>query len=220
MTRTTSAAGIAMIKQFEGLRTTAYKDGGGIWTIGYGHTSDANFKVTPGSTITEQRAEELLRLDLREAERAVDTLVTVSLNDNQFAALVSFVFNVGTGAFAKSTLLKKLNKGDYASVPGELLKWVNDNGKKVSGLVNRRNAEGGLWVKGSFVSSASVPAEPKKESPLTSPAVLTPAAAAAGTVIAAANGPGPIAYAIGAVIVIGGILAAIYFGRKILQASS
>lgn len=220
MTRKTSAAGIAMLKQFEGLRTTAYKDGGGVLTVGYGHTSDANLKVTPGLTITEQKAEELLRLDLREAERAVDTLVTESLNDNQFAALVSFVFNVGTSAFAKSTLLKKLNKGDYASVPGELLKWVNDNGKRVPGLVNRRNAEGGLWVKGSFVASASVPAEPKKENPLTSPAVLTPAAAAAGTVIAAANGPGPIAYAIGALIVIGGILAALYFGRKILRASS
>jgi lysozyme len=123
--------------------------------------------------------------------------VKVRLTDNQSAALVSFV-NVGEGQFKGSTLLKKLCKGDYASVPSELSNWVYDKGKRLSGLVNRRDAEGGLWVKGSFVSSASVPAEPPKPSILTKPEILTPIAGAAGTVIAAANGPGPIAYAIGA----------------------
>ncbi|WP_245557204.1 hypothetical protein [Kaistia granuli] len=85
--------------------------------------------------------------------------------------------------------------------------------------MNRRNAEGGLWVKGSFVSSSSVPAEPPKPSILTKPEILTPIAGAAGTVIAAANGPGPIAYAIGALIILGGLVAALYFIRKQLQAS-
>ncbi|WP_247643165.1 lysozyme [Brucella sp. B13-0095] len=86
----------------------------------------------------------------------VERLVKVPLTDNQFAALVSFDFN--TGALDKSTLLKKLNKGDYAAVPVELMKWVNAGGKKINGLVNRRAAEAGLWAKGDFVSSNYVPA--------------------------------------------------------------
>jgi lysozyme len=219
MTRTVSGDGIAMIKRFEGFSAKAYLDTGKVLTIGYGHTSDSNYVVKPGAVITEAKAEALLKLDLREAEDTVERLVKVPLNDNQFAALVSFVFNVGEGQFKGSTLLRKLNKGDYASVPSELSKWVYDNGKRLNGLVNRRNAEGGLWVKGSFVSSASVPAEPPKPSILTKPEILTPIAGAAGTVIAAANGPGPIAYAIGALIVIGGAVAAFYFIRKQLQAS-
>jgi len=219
MTREVTAAGIAMIKGFEGFKAKAYLDTGNVLTIGYGHTSDSNYVVKAGAVITEAKAEELLRLDLREAEEIINRLVKVSLNDNQFAALVSFVFNIGETQFRGSTLLKKLNKGDYASVPAEMAKWVNDNGKKITGLVNRRNAEGGLWVKGSFVSSASVPAAPPKANILTKPEVLMPAATAAGTVIAAANGPGPIAYAIGAVIVIGAAVAAFYFIRKTLQAS-
>ena len=220
MTREISGDGIAMVKRFEGFKAKAYLDTGKVLTIGYGHTSDSNYVVKAGAVITEAKAEELLKLDLREAEDTVSRLVKVSLNDNQFAALVSFVFNIGETQFKGSTLLRKLNKGDYASVPSELLKWVNDNGKRITGLVNRRNAEGGLWVKGSFVSSASVPAAPSKPNILTNPAVLMPAATAAGTVIAAANGPGPIAYAIGAVIVIGAAVAAFSFIRQTLQASS
>ncbi|MET4636140.1 lysozyme [Kaistia defluvii] len=220
MNREISAEGIAMVKRFEGFKAKAYLDTGKVLTIGYGHTSDSNYVVRAGAVITEAQAEHLLKLDLREAEETVSRLVKVSLNDNQFAALVSFVFNIGEKQFKGSTLLKKLNKGDYASVPSELLKWVNDNGKRITGLVNRRNAEGGLWVKGAFVSSASVPAAPPKANILTNPAVLMPAATAAGTVIAAANGPGPIAYAIGAVIVIGAAVAAFHFIRQSLQASS
>ncbi|MCX5518428.1 lysozyme [Kaistia defluvii] len=220
MTREISGDGIAMVKRFEGFKPKAYLDTGKVLTIGYGHTSDSNYVVRPGAVITEAKAEELLKQDLREAEETVSRLVKVSLNDNQFAALVSFVFNIGEKQFRGSTLLKKLNRGDYAAVPSELLKWVNDNGKRITGLVNRRNAEGGLWVKGAFVSSASVPAAPPKANVLTNPAVLMPAATAAGTVIAAANGPGPIAYAIGAVIVIGAAVAAFHFIRQALQASS
>jgi lysozyme len=161
MTRRINAEGLKLIKQWEGVRLTAYKDVAGIWTIGYGSTG---VHVKPGLKISQQQAEELLRDDLDRFERAIDRLVKITLTDNQFAALVSFAFNVGEGkgGFATSTLLKKLNRGDYGAVPGELMKWVNAGGKKVQGLVNRRAAEGGLWAKGSFVSSNTVEAKPAK----------------------------------------------------------
>lgn len=158
MTRRINAAGLSLVKQWEGLRTTAYWDVAGVLTIGYGHTSAAGApKVTPGMAIGDKEAERILKTDLAKFEARVERLVKVKLSDNQFAALVSFDFN--TGALHKSTLLKKLNKGDYAAVPGELMKWVNAGGRKVQGLVNRRAAEAGLWAKGEFVSSNYVPAK-------------------------------------------------------------
>lgn len=126
----------------------AYYDGGRVPTIGFGHTRG----VKMGMTCTEAQAYAWLDEDLDEAERAVDTLVRVPLNDNQFAALVSFVFNVGVTAFAGSTLLRLLNAGNYAAVPAQLMRWVKDDdpkrpGKKITvpGLVNRRTADAALW---------------------------------------------------------------------------
>ena len=161
MPRRINAEGLKLIKQWEGVKLTAYKDVAGVWTIGYGSTGA---HVIPGMTISAVRAERLLMDDLDRFERAVERLVKVKLNDNQFAALVSFAFNVGEGkgGFATSTLLKKLNAGNYDAVPGELMKWVNAGGKKVQGLVNRRAAEAGLWARGSFVSSNTVEAKPAK----------------------------------------------------------
>lgn len=159
MTRRINAEGLKLIKQWEGLKLSAYKDVAGVWTIGYGSTGP---HVTPGLEISQEEAERLLVKDLDRFERAVDRLVKVPLSANQFAALVSFAFNVGEGkkGFATSALLKKLNAGNYDAVPGELAKWVNAGGKKVEGLVNRRAAESGLWAKGSFVSSNTVEAKP------------------------------------------------------------
>lgn len=159
MTRRISPEGLALIKQWEGCRLTAYKDAVGVWTIGYGSTGP---HVRPGMTITQEEASNLLIADLDRFERAVERMVKVTLSDGQFAALVSFAFNVGEGALAASTLLKKLNAGDYDAVPKELMKWVNAGGKKLPGLVNRRAAEAGLWAKGSFVSSNTVEAKPAK----------------------------------------------------------
>lgn len=157
-------AGLALIRQWEGLFLTAYHgaaDRPGLLTIGYGHTDAAGPPtVTADQTITKQRAAEILRSDLGRVEKSVSDMVKVVLNDNQFAALVSFVFNVGESNFAKSSLLRKLNAGDYASVPSELMKWTRANGKPVQGLVNRRSAEAGLWAKGSFVTSQFVEPEP------------------------------------------------------------
>ncbi|GHC79294.1 lysozyme [Limoniibacter endophyticus] len=174
--------GLDHIKRWEGVRLVAYRDVAGVLTIGYGHTSNAGApKVTPGMKITEAEAERILQTDLRKFEKRVSELVKVPLNDNQFAALVSFDFN--TGALHKSTLLKKLNAGDYDAVPVELMKWVNAGGKRVQGLVNRRASEAGLWAKGEFVSSNTVEASTKV--PSTDVAVIGgTGAAGAGTAIA------------------------------------
>ena len=100
--------------------------------------------ILPGeqfSTITEADAIELLRHDLAIAEAAVRRLITVPLTQNQFDALVSFTFNVGEGALEKSTLRRRINQGDWALAKGELLRWVHADGKKLKGLVARREAE-------------------------------------------------------------------------------
>lgn len=179
MTRRINAEGLRLVKQWEAFIPFTYDDFdspkrrrniqpgdrvNGTLTIGYGSTG---VHVKPGMTITEAEASELLLDDLDRFERCVERKVVVPLNDNQFAALVSFCFNVGEGNFGSSTLLKKLNKGDYNSVPAELAKWITSKGKRMQGLVNRRAAEAGLWAKGSFVSSNTVDAKPAKPPVLT-----------------------------------------------------
>ena len=144
MTRTINAAGLALVRDYEGLRLEAYQDTSGIWTIGYGHTRG----VRPGDSISAEQAEQFLEADLMEAERAVASYVRVPLTDNQFSVLVSFVFNEGEGAFAKSTLLRKLNEGGYALVPACLKSWIFDDGRVLPGLVKRRAAEAALWSTG------------------------------------------------------------------------
>lgn len=119
----------------------AYQCPAGKWTIGYGHTRTAR----EGLTITRDQALHLLRRDLEQAGFEVEHRVTVALSDNQFAALASFVFNVGAGHFARSTLLRKLNTGDYAAVPAQLARWNKTRGKVLAGLTRRRLKEAWLW---------------------------------------------------------------------------
>ena len=162
MTKRVNAETLEHIKRWEGLELEAYQDVAGVWTIGYGHTKT----VKPGMKITKAKAEALLKQDLNEAETAVSKMVKRPLTDNQFGALVSFVFNVGVRAFRNSTLLAKLNDGDYNRVPGELMRWnkarVNGKMVPVEGLTNRRAAEGGLWSKGAPVASNTVEAAPQR----------------------------------------------------------
>ncbi len=141
MTRRVNERGVALIKEYEGLRLRAYRCPGQIWTIGYGHTRT----VHPQMEITAAEAEQLLREDIAVAEKAVARLVEVPLSDNQFAALVCFVFNVGIGNFEKSTLLSLLNRGWYEQVPAQLTRWNKVRGEEVGGLARRRAAEGRLW---------------------------------------------------------------------------
>lgn len=140
------------IAKREGLRLLAYKDSGGTWTIGYGHTEG----VKAGDVITDAQALAYLKSDLGVAEDCVSSTVTVSLSDSQYGALVSFCFNIGCAAFSSSTLLKNLNKGDYAGVPAQMLQWVKVNKIVDQGLVNRRNSEGGQWVKNAYVRGAAI----------------------------------------------------------------
>jgi GH24 family phage-related lysozyme (muramidase) len=142
----TSDAGIALIKRWEGERLTAYLCPASVWTIGVGHTAAmGDPKPVAGMKITSDEATAILRRDLASIERDVDAAVNVRLNQRQFDTLVSFVFNVGIGAFRKSTLLKKLNASDYDAVPSELMKWTRAGGRTLDGLVNRRKAEADYW---------------------------------------------------------------------------
>lgn len=123
-----------LIKKWEGLRLQSYQDTGGVWTIGWGHTGTAR----PNQSISKAEAQRLFESDIAWAEKAVDTRVTVPLNQNQFDALVSFVFNVGESQFKRSTLLRVLNQGDYQEAADQFLRWVYDNGEFIQGLKNRR----------------------------------------------------------------------------------
>jgi len=136
-----------MLKRFEGLELEAYQDIAGIWTIGFGHTGD---DVQPGMKISGREAEDLLRRDLRPREDAVERLVRVPLNQNEFDALVSFVYNVGIGAFEGSTARRRLNKGDRMGAADALTWWnkatVSGVLRPVTGLTRRRAAERALFL--------------------------------------------------------------------------
>jgi spore coat assembly protein SafA len=136
-----SQSGLDLIKGFEGLRLSAYQDSAGVWTIGYGHTGN----VKPGDRITQAQADELLQKDTAWAQQAVRDQVKVPLTQGQFDALTSFTFNLGAGALAKSTLLSKLNAGDYGGAQAEFGKWVHAGGQVLQGLVRRRAAEAELF---------------------------------------------------------------------------
>ena len=136
-----SKNGAHLTESFEGLRLTAYPDpatGGAPWTIGYGHTGP---DVHPGLTITQEQAEELLMQDTQKAAAAVNAKVTGDITQEEFDALVDFVFNVGAGNFAASTLLKKVNSGDIHGAAAEFEKWDMAAGKHMAGLLRRRHAE-------------------------------------------------------------------------------
>lgn len=143
----TSSSGVALIKRFEGLELEAYQDIAGIWTIGYGHTGP---DVTPGLTISESEAEALLRDDLRRFENGVDRAARVSLNQNEFDALVSFSYNVGVAAMQGSTAIRRLNRGDRMGAADALTWWnkatVDGVLREVRGLTRRRAAERALFL--------------------------------------------------------------------------
>ena len=136
-----SLEGLALIKKFEGCRLEAYYCSGGVLTIGYGHTGG----VKESDTITQEEAEKLLRADVFKFEEYVEDNVMVELDQGQFDALVAWTFNLGPGNLRESTMLKKLNDADYASVPSEMKRWNKAGGKTLDGLIRRRNAEALLF---------------------------------------------------------------------------
>lgn len=142
-----STKGIDLICSFEGLRLTAYDDGVGIWTIGFGTIKYPNgVRVKRGDTCTLEQAKSYMKYDLIEFEHTVNSLAKVPLNKNQFDALVSLTYNIGSGAFKSSTLLKKLNLSDYKGAADQFDVWVNAGGKRMQGLANRRAKEKSLFL--------------------------------------------------------------------------
>lgn len=133
-----SEKGLNLIRSFEGLELKAYKDSVGILTVGYGSTGS---HVKPGTTITKEQAEELLKQDVSRFEKGVNDLVKVPLTQNQFDSLVSFSFNLGLANLKSSTLLKRLNALDYSGAAKEFLRWNKAGGKTLNGLARRRQAE-------------------------------------------------------------------------------
>ena len=137
----TSQEGLSLIKRFEGCRLEAYKCSANVLTIGYGHTGG----VKETDTITQPEADELLEKDVAKFEKYVSSNVKVELNQSQFDALVAWTFNLGVGNLRESTMLKKLNNEDYASVPSEMKRWNKAGGKTLDGLIRRRKAESLLF---------------------------------------------------------------------------
>ncbi len=138
-----SDAGLALTKEFEGLRLEAYQDCGGIWTIGYGHTGR---DVRPGRRVSEFEAEVLLRADLRDAIASVNRSIEVPIAQHQFDALVDFCYNAGRGNFERSSLLRKVNLEDFEGAAFQFGLWVNVDMKPVPGLVRRRAAEAAMFL--------------------------------------------------------------------------
>lgn len=160
MTNEITPEGIELIKSFEGFRSKAYRDAGGKWTIGYGHTKN----VHAGDIVTKERALELFKTEVADYGHRIRPLIKVPVNNNQFSALVSFVYNLGVGALKRSTLLKRLNGGDYKlkydgiiiierqgeyqihSVLSEFERWCRIGDEPYYGLLRRRKAEYKLFM--------------------------------------------------------------------------
>ena len=136
-----SLEGLSLIKKFEGCRLKAYYCSGGVLTIGYGHTGG----VKETDTITQEEADKLLKGDVLKFEKYVSDNVKVDLDQSQFDALVAWTFNLGPGNLRESTMLKKLNNGEYESVPFEMRRWNKAGGKTLDGLIRRRQAESLLF---------------------------------------------------------------------------
>jgi lysozyme len=137
-----SKNGLDLIKHFEGCELEAYKCPAGVWTIGYGHIKTA----VEGMTITQHQADEMLIEEMNEYEGYINNSVRVDLTQNQFDAMVSWVYNLGSGNLNASTLLKVLNSGDYAGVPEQMLRWNKAGGRVLEGLTRRRQAEADLFA--------------------------------------------------------------------------
>lgn len=155
--------GLTLIMRFEGFRETAYLCPAGVWTIGYGHTARSGPPgVAQGMTMPEEEARVVLGRDVERFAADVRLALRRDISDRQFSALVSFAYNVGSGAFRSSSVLKAVNAGDFEAVPRRLQLWVKAGGKVLPGLVRRRAAEVELFIAGGngSVDEPAGPPEP------------------------------------------------------------
>ena len=145
---TINQAGLALIKEFEGFRANAYLDPVGIWTIGYGTTSAAGVGITvkPGMRITEAKAASYLSAAINKFAAQIDPLITQPITENERAAFLSLAYNIGPGAFAKSSALRKFNEGDKRGAADAILLWNKAGGRVLAGLTRRREAERALFL--------------------------------------------------------------------------
>ena len=141
-------AGIDLVKKWEGFRAEAYRDAVGVWTIGYGTTAMAGVGIDPkpGMRITEEQAEEYLRKAVDKFAAQIRPAITAPINENEFAAFVSLAYNIGPGAFRKSSALRHFNAGDKAKAADSILLFNKAGGKVLRGLVNRRQEERALFL--------------------------------------------------------------------------
>jgi lysozyme len=139
---TYSHAGLTLTKKFEGLKLNSYQDQVGVWTIGYGHTGPT---VHGGLTITQDQADQLLQSDVAASVACVNRAVTAAISQNQFDALVDFVFNLGCAALLSSTLLRDVNASNFAAAAQQFLLWDHAKGVVIAGLLQRRQAESDLF---------------------------------------------------------------------------
>ncbi len=212
-----SAEGLALIRRFEGFRAVSYKCPAGVWTIGYGHTSRAGPPaVAGGMTVSEAQAAKILAADVGQFAAGVAALVKRPLTDNQFAALVSFAYNVGLGNFKSSSVLAAVNAGDFAAVPRRLQLWVKGGGRVLAGLVARRAAEAALFM---AAAGPEVPAHVNAEavSPMsgTSPRRSTTIWAGVTALLAGLTSLGPTSLHIAAALL--GVAAVLWIIRERLR---
>lgn len=173
MTRQINQRALNLIKEFEGFRADAYRDIAGIWTIGYGTTAAANVGITPhaGMTITKDEAEWYLQKAVNKFAAKVEALLTAPANDNEFGAFVSLAYNIGPGAFAKSSALRNFNAGRKDLAANAILAWnkatVGGRKQVVKGLARRREAEKALFLSRATAAPAKpqAPPTPRKTAP-------------------------------------------------------
>jgi lysozyme len=145
--KTVSSTGVDMLASWESFRSTPYLDSAGIWTIGVGHAMPKGITIR---SLTFEQGKALLAQDLLPVTTAINATVVVPLSQVQFDALAIFIFNIGAGAFRSSTMLRKLNAGDFAGAAAEFPRWNMAGGKVSAGLVRRRAAEQNLFSCGQY----------------------------------------------------------------------
>ena len=147
--RKTNEEGVELVTQFEGFSDTVYTDSSGIPTIGFGSCfTPRGIRVNSDHRdITFEEGVQYLEYGLRTCERSIKSLIKTPLTSNQFSALSSFIYNIGSGNFQRSTMRMKLNRGDYKGACNEFWKWRRAGGKILKGLVRRREAERRLFIK-------------------------------------------------------------------------
>ena len=161
-----NAAGLKLVKAFEGCKLTAYIDPVGVWTIGYGTTAAAGVGIIPkpGMQITEAQAEAYMMKALEKFAAHIRPLISTAINENEWAAFLSLAYNSGPGAFGKSSALWKFNEGDKAGAADAILLWNKGGGKVLDGLKRRRAAERALFMTPVAATHWGVPETPAKQS--------------------------------------------------------